>query len=179
MLLRTTAAAVDLVEPEMPVVASGLSPIERATDEQVPWKTYLDVAIADGGLDGVDAIAFHPYARLARGDDPGVAVGALVDEVRAFLDERGAEDLPLWITEVGLSTAGDPPLTGEQQATGLVAIVEELEARGIPVVIVHRLVDESNPAFPLEAGFGVVEAGGGALKPAYCALAALRGVPCP
>jgi len=178
-LLRTTAAGVDAVDPGMPVVASGLSPIETATPEQVPWRDYLTGTIDAGGFDGVDAVAFHPYAELAPGEDAGAATGALVDEVSAFLDEQGVGDLPLWITETGLSTAGKPALTEEQQAAGLVAIVEDLEARGIPVVIVHRLVDEPDPDFPLEAGFGVTEEGGSALKPAYCALAALRGTPCP
>lgn len=178
-LLRTTAAAVDEVDPEMPVVASGLSPIEEATDHQVPWRDYLDATIAAGGFDGVDAVAFHPYAQLDPGDDPGGSTGALVDEVLAFLDERGQGGLPLWITETGLSTAGRKTLSDAAQAEGLVAIYEDLEARGIPVVHVHRLVDEANPDFPLEQGFGVVEEGGRGVKPAYCALAALRGVPCP
>ena len=43
----------------------------------------------------------------------------------------------------------------------------------------HRLVDEVHPQFPLEAGFGVVEADNGTRKPAYCAIAAFRGAPCP
>nr|MBA2523221.1 hypothetical protein [Solirubrobacterales bacterium] len=44
--------------------------------------------------------------------------------------------------------------------------------------IVHRLVDEVRADFPLEAGFGVIEADNETGKPAYCAIAAWRGTPC-
>lgn len=177
-LLRATGAAVDAVDPDLPVVAGGLAPFEQPGDGEVPWRTYLGVMIENGGLDGADAVAFHPYAELDRGEDPGAAVGALVDKVRAFLDDRDAADVPLWITEVGLSTAAKPPISPTAQASGLVSILEQLGARGIPVVIVHRLVDQASAQFPLEAGFGVVGADGRTLKPAYCALAAARGKPC-
>ncbi len=46
-------------------------------------------------------------------------------------------------------------------------------------MIVHRFKDAYDPAFPLELGFGVLGADGTTPKPAYCALAAARGEPCP
>lgn len=177
-LLDATGAAVDAVDPELPVVASGLAPIEQPKPGEVPWRTYLGVMIENGGLDQIDAVAFHPYPRLQPGEDPGAEVGALVDKFRAFLDKRGGGAMPLWVTEVGLTTAGDPPLSPEGQAFGLVSILQQLEARGIPVVIIHRLVDANSKQFPLEAGFGVVERDWRTRKPAYCALAAVRGKPC-
>ena len=45
------------------------------------------------------------------------------------------------------------------------------------MIAVHRLMDADNPDFPLESGFGVVDAELSP-KPAYCALAGLRGQPC-
>ena len=145
----------------------------------MPWREFLAGIVESGVTAEIDAIAFHPYAGLERGEDPGPAVGALLDEASAYLADLGAGSVPLWVTEVGLSTVGDPPLGEAEQAAGLTSIYRELEARATPVVIVHRLKDAYDPAFPLELGFGVLRADGTTPKPAYCALAAARGEPCP
>ena len=44
-------------------------------------------------------------------------------------------------------------------------------------MIVHRFLDQSGGKKNWQTGAGVVNTGGG-LKPAYCALAAVRGFPC-
>lgn len=177
-LLAQSAAAIDEVDPEMPIVAGGLSPIDQPKEGQITWRTYLDVMLKSGAADYADAIAFHPYVRTAPDEDPGPVVGALVDKVRTFMDARGAGDEPLWITEVGLTMVSTPPRSPQQQAKGLISILTELQDRGTPVTIVHRLVDEVRPDFPLEAGFGVIAADNGTRKPAFCAIAAFRGAPC-
>lgn len=177
-LLARVAAAIDAAGSELPIVAGGLAPIADPKEGEVSWRTYLGAMLANGAADYVDALAFHPYVRADRGEDPGPLVGALVDKVRAFMTARGAGDEPLWITETGLTTASRPPRTGQQQARGLISILTALRDRGIPVVIVHRLVDEVRADFPQEAGFGVIEADEGTRKPAYCAIAAWRGESC-
>lgn len=177
-LLAQVAAAIDALGSQVPIVSGGLSPIAGPKPGEITWRTYLDAMLTHGAADYVDAIAFHPYVRRERGTDPGAAVGALVDKVGAFMAARGAAGEPLWITEVGLSTVARPPLSPDEQASGLVSILTEMQSRGIPVTIVHRLVDEVRADFPLEAGFGVIESDNGTRKPAYCAIAAWRGVPC-
>ncbi len=177
-LLAAVAAAVDGSGSQLPIVAGGLAPVTKPKRGKVRWRTYLGAMLANGAAGYVDALAFHPYVRSAPGEDPGPLVGALVDEVRAFIAAHGAGAEPLWITEVGLTMASRPPRTAAQQARGLVSILTALRDRGIPVVIVHRLVDEVRADFPLEAGFGVVENDHRTRKPAYCAIAAWRGDPC-
>ena len=177
-LLAQAGAGVEAVDPEMPVIAGGLAPVARSKNGKIPWRTYLGVMLEHGAAGYVDAIAFHPYVRTAPKEDPGPVSGALVDKVRAFMDARGAGEEPLWVTEVGISTVSKPPKTERQQADGLVSILGQMQERAIPVTIVHRLVDEVRSDFPLEAGFGVVAADNGTRKPAYCAIAAWRGVPC-
>lgn len=176
-LLAAASAAVDQVDPEMPIVAGGLVPLKPG-EGRVSWRTYLGGMLDSGAADYVDAIAFHPYVRTKPDEDPGPVVGALVDQVRAFMAKRGAGEEPLWITEAGLTTVSRPPRTSRQQADGLVSILTQLQARGTPVTIIHRLVDEEHPDFPLEVGFGVIAVDQGTRKPAYCAIAAFRGVPC-
>lgn len=177
-LLAQAAAALEEIGSEVPLVAGGLSSVAGAQSGEVDWRTYLGGMLESGAAEYADALAFHPYVRVEPGDDPGVPVGALVDEVRAFMADHGAGEEPLWITETGLSTASKPPLSPRQQADGLVSILTQLQQRGTPVTIVHRLVDEVRADFPLEAGFGVIKADSGTRKPAYCAIAAFRGVPC-
>lgn len=177
-LLAQASSAMDEIGSEIPIVAGGLAPIANPKDGEVDWRTYLSVMLDNGAADYADALAFHPYVRTAPGDDPGPPTAALLDKVQALMDARGAGDEPLWVTEVGVTTASRPPKTPQQQADGLVSILTTLQERGTPVTIVHRLVDEVRPDFPLEAGFGVIAADNGTRKPAYCAIAAFRGVPC-
>jgi hypothetical protein len=47
----------------------------------------------------------------------------------------------------------------------------------VPTVIVHRFLDHGGGTRNWETGLGVVS-GNGSEKPAYCALAAERGLPC-
>lgn len=176
-LLRASALAVHAVNPGMPVVSAGLFPYERAADGRLPWRPFIRAIVANGAAEEIDAFAFHPYVKTAPGEAPGPAVGALVDELFAYADGLGAGDVPVWVTEVGLSTLSPATPDEEAQAAGLISIVDVLERRGVPVIVIHRLIDAFNPDFPLEAGFGVVEAGG-VPKPAYCALAAKQGEPC-
>lgn len=177
-LLRVTALTVHDVAPDMPVIASGLAPLEEPDPGEYLWSDYMRPILDSGAMDEIDALAFHPYARYEKGDDPGMVVGELMDEFTALAAEYGHEDVPVWVTEIGLSTAARPTRTPEQQAAGLVSILGQLNARGTPVVVIHRLVDSVESQFPLEAGFGVVSADGLTLKPAYCALALQRGIPC-
>lgn len=177
-LLRAAADAVHAAPTPVPVVASGLFPVERAQLGKTPWRDYAQAIIDGGAAQAVDALAFHPYARAAPGRDPGLAVANVLREFTDYVAARGAGSVPVWVTEVGLTTAGPRGLSPREQASGLVSILQRLEAEGVPVVVIHRLLDEANPSFPLEAGFGVASAGATALKPAYCALGRARGLPC-
>jgi hypothetical protein len=176
-LLGTAADAVHAADPEMPVVASGMAPFEQPGPNRLPWQDFVRAIINSGTAERIDAFSFHPYP-------PGLAedVAAAVEleqlSFESYLDAKGVGDIPVWVTEIGVTTVGPEARTPEEQAVELTGILERLEAHGTPVVAFHRLQDEVIAADPLEAGFGVVGTDGITPKPAFCAIAAMRGEPC-
>jgi len=177
-LLGTAADAVHAADPEMKVVASGLAPFEQAGPGRLPWEDFVRAIIHSGAAEKIDAFAFHPYPP---GAAEQVAAAVELEQVafESYLDAKGYGDVPVWVTEIGVTTVGPDAPTPEQQAIDLTGILERLEARGTPVVAFHRLQDEVVPGDPLEAGFGVIAADGVTPKPAFCAIAGLRDSPCP
>lgn len=176
-LLGAAADAIHAADPEMPVVASGLAPFEQPGPGRLPWRDYVRAMLNYGLAERIDAFAFHPYppgAALQKA--PAVAVQQ--EEFERYLDEKGAGDVPVWVTEIGVTTVGPQARTPEQQALELVGIHDRLTAAGVPVIAIHKLEDEVIPNDPLEAGFGVIAADGVTAKPAFCALAGVRGEPC-
>jgi hypothetical protein len=176
-LLSAAADAIHAADPDMPVVAAGLAPFERPGDGRLPWRVYVRAMARAGIGEKVDAFAFHPYPPAGATDVPG-AVAAELDAFKQDLARRGIGDVPVWVTEVGVSTVGPHAKTPEQQAADLTGILTSLGDAGTQVVIVHRLHDGTVPGFPLEPGFGVIAADKVTPKPAYCALGAVRGHPC-
>ena len=176
-ILGVAADAIHAADPDMPVVASGFAPFEKAGPNRLAWQDYVRAILHSGAAEKIDAFAFHPYP-------PGNALqkaDAVVAEQAAFeahLEEKGLGDVPVWVTEIGVTTVGPEARTPEQQAVELTGILTGLEELGTPVLAVHRLQDEVVPGDELEAGFGVVAADGVTPKPAFCALAALRDEPC-
>ncbi len=176
-LLGVAADAIHAVDPEMPVVASGFAPFERPGPNRLPWQDYVRAMLHAGAIEKVDALAFHPYppgSALQKAE----AVEAEQAAFEAHLEAKGLGDVPVWVTEIGVTTVGPEARTPEQQAIELSGILTRLEARGTPVVAFHRLQDELIAGDELEAGFGVIAADGVTPKPAFCVIAALRGRPC-
>jgi hypothetical protein len=179
-LLGPAADAIHAVDPEMPVLASGFAPFEEAGPGRLPWRFFVRSIVNAGVHERIDAFAFHPYPPSESTDVPA----AVELELAAFEDyvaRKAGAEIPVWVTEVGVSTVGPEARTPEQQALELVGILQRLAAHGTPITILHRLQDGEPgavPGFPLEPGFGVVLADGVTRKPAYCAIAAERGRPC-
>lgn len=176
-LVDAAVAATGDSGTEVPVILAGLSPADAADAARKPGKleagAYLERVLGSGdGPPGVDVIALHPYS-LDPGADPVGRTLAVYDR-EAGIAKRAAPGLPIWVTEVGLSTAGRNAVTPLVQARGLAEIYAGLADRGVPVIGIHRLFDQADPAFPFEAGFGVVGVDGSP-KPAYCAIAAVVG----
>lgn len=178
VLLEASAEAVHEVDPEMPVVAGGLAPISEPEPGKLPWIDFLEAIYESGANESIDAISFHPYAGIEADEDSLPTVLGLLDDVDSFLETVDDEEMPVWITEIGLTTAGQFAVSPEQQADGLVEIYDALVERDVPVIHVHRFNDEPDPEFPAEKGYGVMEADEATLKPAYCALAEARGLSC-
>ncbi len=178
-LLGQVATAVHTAAPGMPVIMAGLVPLQGTNYATMKDEEFLRRAYETGGPQLADAIAAHPYPSVPYKDDYLGKIRSILFRYRRVMSEFGDLARPLWVTEVGFSTAGEKPYTEEQQATALTKAYEQfLRINNLPVVIYHRFVDESetHSADP-ESGYGVVRSDG-TPKPAYCAIAAARGRPC-
>jgi len=180
-LLAKTADAVHESGSELPVAMAGPSPTTREQVEEDPQKIefveFIEGVMGGPGAPDVDAVATHPYSLLQRGKDPIDASIRLFDEAAAAAEEAAPEK-PVWVTEVGLTTAGQFKVSPEVQAEGLAEILRYLKDRDVPIVSVHRFFDDADPEFRFEAGFGVVESDRATMKLSFCAVAETFGTPC-
>jgi hypothetical protein len=120
----------------------------------------------------------HPFPRFKARDGYLEDIEEHLDAIRAALFDSGAAGTPIWVTEVGLSTAGPFPYTLSEQAAGLRAIYRALDSMpDVAAIVVHRLIDGPKRLRTAESGWGVIERNL-TPKPALCALAAVRGRPC-
>lgn len=172
-------AYVDAVNPSMPVLLGGLSPVlEPVEGEQIPYKNFLRQVYEAVGPGQWDGVAIHPFPRFLRSARYLRDIEAHLRRVRDVLRRSEAAGTPIWVTEIGLSTEGLRPYSRTQQATGLVRIYRALaNMPDVPAVVVHRLVDQEKSVKTAEAGWGVIRHNG-KRKPAFCALARERGVRC-
>jgi hypothetical protein len=182
-LLSAAYRAVKSVDPEMPVVSGGLLPARTTGRYAVGDAQFLRGMYAAGADGSMDAIGAHPYP-LAAAPGGGTrydlrAMEQNLQRLRTVRDAVGQSSTPIWITEVGVSTAsagGFPPgVTGTQQANALLAMLREAgQDPDVRVILIHRLIGpspapEAGPHGLLESGFGVFQPDG-TPKPAACAL---------
>lgn len=160
----------------IPVLFGGSAPLYETIPEkkEIAYDEFLRAAydeIPGGSWDGV---AMHPFPRFKAREDYLADIEEHLDTLRAALFESDAAGTPIWVTEVGLSTAGPFPYTPEDQAEGLRAIYRALDAMpDVSSVIVHRLIDGPKRLRTAESGWGVVQRNLEP-KPALCALAIAR-----
>jgi hypothetical protein len=175
-LARATAAAVKAVDPQVKVLISGDLLQVRTDGKIVEW--LKNVLAADAGLKSlVDAYSVHPYPYPRdlgphdRRPDPRW------DYRRVELIHRVDPSRPLWITEVGWSTAAGvhDAVSEAQQAVFVRGAVERAlgEWGGFVERIFVYSWDRSNGrAGDREGNFGLRRADG-STKPAWAALASL------
>jgi hypothetical protein len=180
-MLKAVIPAIKAANPEMPVVTAGLSPHQHDVADAMAYETFLRRAYATGGPQLADAIGTHPYPLRQYHED---FLGAIrIDLFRYFrvMSEYGEASKPMWITETGVSNEGEgeEDYSHEQQADALTRIYTVIRRidHPIPVAVFHRFADQPGSAREKERGYGVVS-GGGSPKPAYCAMAAARDLPC-
>jgi hypothetical protein len=175
-LLKQTLSAVSANNVKVPIVFGAPSPVEgsdaKEDPRKIPTNTFLSGALK-GGMPGLDAVALHPYSFNEAGDQVAFSIKRF-DQAAAVLD-RVAPELPVWVTEVGFTTAGKFRVSKTEQADDLIDVYLALVKRGVDLITVHRFFDQPDPLYIFDAGMGVVAADAKTPKPAYCALALTRG----
>jgi polysaccharide biosynthesis protein PslG len=180
-VLRTAADAIHAANPAIPVLLAGMVPTRGKSKTKLGFKRFLRRVYKSGAAELADGIGFHPFPAFWRRSIPRVVgkLEALMASLRGIMSGFGDGGKDIWVTEIGLSTTGRPAGFSEaEQAHGLAEMYRLLASMpDVPAVIVHRFIDHGGGKRNWETGLGVVS-GAGKRKPAYCALAALRGVPC-
>lgn len=178
-MLKTVADKVHAGAPGTTVVSAGLSPhSDNDTSGAMGFRDFLIRMYEDGAAQKADAIGIHPYPGVGPNQDYVGDVRVYLGKIQHVMDRYGDGSRPLWATEFGASTAGDSAYSPAAQAEAITRLYDLFRhVRGIDLAIVHRLVED--PTLPgREAGFGLVDKNL-APKPAFCQLAAERGVSIP
>jgi hypothetical protein len=159
-LLRSAREAVKGVDPAMPVIGGALAPdlSNNASARQIGMRPFLDAMYAAGAAGLMDGLAIHPYP-FSRPDDQSYQAIGIATEAR----DAAGDIAPLWLTEVGVSTASG--ISERRQAVVIGDLLTRLRRRpGVQAVYVHELLDRAS-----EPGFGVLRAPGEE-RPAFCAV---------
>jgi hypothetical protein len=174
-LVRATTTAVRAVDPGVTVVVAGDHHQVRTDGAAVGW---IDVLLdTDPGLPAfVDAWSVHPYPdpKTAGPDDPGPLPWhydrvTLTQQITAA---RGASR-PIWITEIGWSTAASAEGVSEAQQAAHVsgALADALgEWRSfVAVTFIYSWSRDGTDPTDTEAHYGLLR-NDGSPKPAWAAL---------
>lgn len=132
-LLVTVSAAIRAADPHAFILMGGL-----AADHPSPGAPFISpydfiTAVAkDGGLKAVDAISYHPYPD----GDPAtsntfLAISKSPTSIITALNEAGAPNMPIWITETGANIPAlifnQPDQVKTQEANQVTIAKEEAE----------------------------------------------------
>lgn len=174
-LLQEAYLAAKYADPHAVVLFAGLSGngIE-GNDNSGLLSDFIARAYAAGARGYFDAMAIHPYML------PNGGVETLREKIsaaRAVMDAQGDEQVPLWLTEIGVPTdvpwwSTAPPQSEEDAAEWLRAVftgVRDLT----PTIFWYELQDREQGDNP-EGKFGILRADYSP-KPAYDALKELTG----
>lgn len=160
-LLTVTYRAIHGADPDAVVLSGGTGGGATAL-ESVGWHR----ALYTGGLRAVsDGVAVHPYPD-APDADSGEAAKAR--QVRALMDANGDASKPLWGTETGIPTGGQPSIGEKSQADLVVRLYEQWASIGnVGPLMYYTLTDFGGT--DREDHFGLLRADG-STKPSYGAL---------
>jgi polysaccharide biosynthesis protein PslG len=179
-LVGAAAEAIHATGTGVSVYSGGLAPGSAAGDK-IEFGSFLSQALDAGGVQGADAIGFHAVTETPFTPGDQLTNGYLgrlraqLQTMNTALADHGTSK-PIVLTQLSYSSA--PGFyTEAQQAEALVSSYE-LVGRivEVPVVIVARLLDNGDGS--KVQGFGVLRSDRSP-KPAYCDLAAARGVATP
>ena len=168
-VLRAFHSAVKRADPDAHVLLGGLFP----TPEGINMSAFMSDLYRLGAAKLFDEAAVHPYAA-----DPERAMAA-TEQLRGLLDRAGDGSKPIWITEVGWASEGQPSgltVGPERQAEYLTRIFElaagARERLRLGGVIWFALSDTPGPLWPGHCGLFDLN---GNPTPAWQALTGLTG----
>lgn len=99
-LLETTDAAIDRADPNALTVLAGM--LERR-DAVLPMSEFLgDLYEVPGARRAFDVLAPQPFAFVG---EVGT-IDASLRRIRALADRNGDNEKPIWVTEIGVASAG-------------------------------------------------------------------------
>jgi hypothetical protein len=109
-LLRRAYEAIKATDPEATVVSAGLAPTNHQDAEAMDDRAFLEAMYQAGAGAYFDALGAHPYGFAYPPDDPrgahdGLNLARLLD-LREIMEAHGDGDKPIWVTELGWTTAG-------------------------------------------------------------------------
>jgi hypothetical protein len=175
-MLKASYRAVKAVDPSLPVAGASIAD-NPSTRDGIPPRPYLEGMYRSGAKGHMDALSFHPYPHAT-----GLLDRTFAD-VRAVRDAYGDDSTPLWVTETGWTTSGQQSswpsswiLSEQDQATALVGLYTKISAMpDVEALMFHTLVEPKGDSLTNSGvGYGIVR-GDLTPKPAYCALARVRG----
>ncbi len=181
-LVKISVAAMRAVNPSAQIVIGGLvrdytPPCSTELPTQYSYQ-FIDSLAQNGGLDGLDALGYHPY--YATPED----WGAELSMVQGLLRDLGHAQLPVWDTEWGNSSAcpdeerpcadGQTNLKRKRQALKLARRFLVALALNVPVNVWYDLRDDGTDPQEREHHFGVYDFNLGP-KPALSAMQTLAG----
>jgi hypothetical protein len=173
-MVRTSAAAIKAQGSKVPVIVAGDAPLANSSPDgtKIAFDEFMRDVYAAGGIGQADAIGHHLYFGAV--DDYILNMRQQIARLRGVMASHGDGEMPIWITEIGISSSEETDLQG--QGTLLAQLFTTLRRiQNVPVVVVHRLMDARDS---LTGGFddrGLLDSNGNR-KPAYCALAQALGV---
>ncbi len=159
-VLDRAAAAIKFQDPEAEIVFGGLA---SGTDSAIRYVQGVSQTL--GGRLPVDAIGVHPYGHWPPPGRPDLPTGwfaPLDDALERYADAFA--DLPVWITEIGISEPGaiKPHHWPEvaDYVDGVLDLVQRKYSQSIPVVIWFAWSDVMREA-------GLVDRNGQRKEPIY------------
>jgi polysaccharide biosynthesis protein PslG len=169
-LLRGFDSTVKRTDPKAQVMIGGLFPTPKGG---ISMQAFMTALYREGAQGHFDAAAIHPYAA-----DPEDALASTAD-LRNAMNAASDPHKPIWITEVGWASAGQPSgltVGTERQADYLrqtfELAAEQRERLGIDGVIWYSLNDTPGPLWPGHCGLFTLD---GAAKPSWDQFTELTG----
>ncbi|WP_181397339.1 glycosyl hydrolase [Cryobacterium arcticum] len=142
-LLKATFERVKADHPETLIVGPSIARTDDA---------FLTELYQAGGLDYLDAVSWHPYD-YGPGIGPEFLEASLQNQVAKIKEYNNGESKPIWITELGWSTAG---YSEQEQADNLVRAQAIALANGVEKFFWYDLVNDETDITHHEGNFGLV-----------------------